>query len=171
MSVNIVLTGLMGAGKSTVGKLLAKKLKDYTFIDVDDVIVDIEGMSIPDIFEKKGEPYFREVEKNIISELSEEEDLIIALGGGAFESEETRKNLENNCATIYLKSSVERLFSRIENDKNRPLLQCENPRGKLEELLKKREANYLKADYIIETDGKNIDQIVDEILEITEEEL
>lgn len=169
MSPNIVLTGLMGAGKSTVGKALAKVLKDYTFIDSDDVIVDIEGMTIPEIFEKKGEPYFREVEKSIISELSEEEDLIIALGGGAFESEETRKNLENNCITIYLKSSVDRLLKRIKDDKNRPLLQCENPKGKLEELLKKREPNYLKADYIIETGNKNIDEIVEEILEITEE--
>lgn len=169
MSPNIVLTGLMGAGKSTVGKALAKVLKDYTFIDSDDVIVDIEGMTIPEIFEKKGEPYFREVEKSIISELSEEEDLIIALGGGAFESEETRKNLENNCITIYLKSSVERLLNRIKDDKNRPLLQCENPKGKLEELLEKREPNYLKADYIIETDNKNIDEIVEKILEIAEE--
>lgn len=169
MSPNIVLTGLMGAGKSTVGKALAKVLKDYTFIDSDDVIVDIEGMTIPEIFEKKGEPYFREVEKSIISELSEEEDLIIALGGGAFESEETRKNLENNCITIYLKSSVDRLLNRIKDDKNRPLLQCENPKGKLEELLEKREPNYLKADYIIETGNKNIDEIVEEILEIAEE--
>lgn len=169
MSPNIVLTGLMGAGKSTVGKALAKVLKDYTFIDSDDVIVDIEGMTIPEIFEKKGEPYFREVEKSIISELSEEEDLIIALGGGAFESEDTRKNLENNCITIYLKSSVDRLLNRIKDDKNRPLLQCENPKGKLEELLEKREPNYLKADYIIETGNKNIDEIVEEILEIAEE--
>lgn len=168
MGANIVLTGLMGAGKSTVGKALSKILKDYTFVDVDDVIVDIENMSIPDIFEKKGEEYFRKIEKEVIQELSEEEDLIIALGGGAFESDETRENLENNCATIYLKSSVERLFSRIKNDKNRPLLQCENPRGKLEELLKLREPNYLKADYIIETGNKNIDKIVEEILEIIE---
>ena len=169
MSANIVLTGLMGAGKSTVGKALAKVLKDYTFIDVDDVIVDIEGMSIPDIFEKKSEAYFRKVEQNVIRELSEEEDLIIALGGGAFECEETRENLKNNCITVYLKSSVERLFSRIENDNNRPLLQCENPKDKLSELLEKREPNYLKADFIIETDNKKIDEIVEEILEITEE--
>ena len=72
MSANIVLTGLMGAGKSTVGKALAKVLKDYTFIDVDDVIVDIEDMSIPDIFEKKSEAYFRKVEQNVIQELSED---------------------------------------------------------------------------------------------------
>ena len=169
MSANIVLTGLMGAGKSTVGKALSKILKDYTFVDVDDVIVDIEGMSIPDIFEKKGEEYFRKIEKEVIQELSEEEDLIIALGGGAFEDKETRETLEENCKVIYLKSNVDRLFSRIKNDKNRPLLQCNDPKGKLEELLKLREPNYLKADYIIETGNKNIDEIVEEILEIIEE--
>ena len=171
MSANIVLTGLMGAGKSTVGKALSKVLRDYTFVDVDDVIVDIEGMSIPEIFMKKGEAYFREVEQNIIQELSEEEDLIIALGGGAFENENTRKTLEETSKVIYLKSSVERLFSRIENDKNRPLLQCADPRGKLEELLAKREPNYLQAEFVIETDGKDIAQIVDEIIELIEDEL
>ena len=128
MGANIVLTGLMGAGKSTVGKALSKILKDYTFVDVDSVIVDIEGMSITDIFEKKSEEYFRKIEKEIIQELSEEEDLIIALGGGAYEDKDTRETLKN-CKVVYLKSSVDRLLSRIKDDKTRPLLQCEDPRG------------------------------------------
>lgn len=166
MSASIVLTGLMGAGKSTVGKALSKVLKDYTFVDVDDVIVDIEGMSIPDIFEKKSEAYFRRVEKEVIQELSEEEDLIIALGGGAFEDKNSREILAENCKVIYLKSSVERLYSRIKDDKNRPLLQCENPKDKLEELLKLREPNYLKAEFIVETDNKTIDEITQEIIEL-----
>lgn len=168
MGANIVLTGLMGAGKSTVGKALSKILKDYTFVDVDNVIVDIEGMSISDIFEKKGEEYFRKIEKEIIQELSEEEDLIIALGGGAYEDKDTRQTLEN-CKVIYLKSSVDRLLSRIKDDKTRPLLQCENPRGKLEELLKIREPNYLKAEFVVETDEKDISEITEEILELIEE--
>ena len=169
MGVNIVLTGLMGCGKTTVGKTLKKILKDYTFIDIDDVIVDIEGMTIPEIFEKKGETYFREVEQNIIGELSEEEDLIIALGGGAFESGVTRENLAENGITFYLKANVDTLYNNVKGDTNRPLLNCDNPKDKIEELLKKREPNYLKADHIIETDGVNIDNIVDEILEILEE--
>ena len=168
MSANIVLTGLMGAGKSTVGKSLSKVLKDYTFVDIDDVIVDIEGMSVPEIFEQKSESYFRKIEKEVISELAEEEGLIIALGGGAYEDKETREKLEISGKVFYLKSSVDRLLSRIKNDKNRPLLQCENPRSRLEELLKKREINYLKADYIIETDNKNTDDIVDNIIELME---
>lgn len=166
MSANIVLTGMMGAGKSTIGKALSKILKDYTFIDVDNVIVDIEGMTISEIFEKKSEEYFRIIEKEIIQELSQEEDLIIALGGGAYENKETREILEENCKVIYLKSTVDRLFNRIKDDKNRPLLQCENPKSKLEELLKLREPNYIKAEYIIETDNKNIDEITKEIIEM-----
>jgi len=166
MSANIILTGLMGAGKSTVGKALSKIFKDYTFVDVDDVIVDIEGMTIPEIFEKKSEKYFRQVEKQVIEELSEEEDLIIALGGGAFEDKETRILLEETGKVFYLKSSVERLFSRIKNDKNRPLLQCENPQEKLRELLKIREPNYLQAEFIIDTDDKEITEIADEIADI-----
>lgn len=166
MTANIVLTGMMGAGKSTIGQALSKILKDYTFIDVDNVIVDIEGMTISEIFEKKSEEYFRIIEKEIIQELSQEEDLIIALGGGAYENKETREILEENCKVIYLKSTVDRLFNRIKDDKNRPLLQCENPKSKLEELLKLREPNYLKAEYIIETDNKNIDEITKEIIEM-----
>lgn len=169
MSANIVLTGLMGAGKSTVGKMLSKLLKNYTFVDVDDAIVDLEEMSIPDIFAQKGEAYFRELENKVISELSEEENLIIALGGGAFEDETNRENLMESGEVFYLKSSVERLLSRIKDDNSRPLLQCDNLRGKLEELLEKREQNYLKADYVIETDSLSISEIAGKIISILED--
>lgn len=164
MSANIVLTGLMGGGKSTVGKLLAKELAGYIFVDTDDVIVDLEGMTIPEIFEKKGEAYFREVEKNIIAEFSQEENLVIALGGGAFENEENRENLLNSGVVFYLKAGVDTLYERIKGDTNRPLLQCDNPRGKLEELLKKREPNYLKAHHIIDTDKMSPDNIIETII-------
>ena len=169
MSANIVLTGLMGAGKSTVGKLLSKQLKNYTFVDVDEVIVDLEEMSIPEIFAQKGEPYFRELEKKVVSELSEEENLIIALGGGAYEDETNRENLAENGDVFYLKSTVERLLSRIKDDNSRPLLQCDNPKGKLEELLEKREPNYLKADYVIDTESLSISEIAEKIINILEE--
>ena len=164
MSVNIVLTGLMGGGKSTVGKLLAKKLKGYIFVDIDDAIVDLEGMTIPEIFEKKGEAYFRTVEKNIIEEFSQEEGLILALGGGAFENEETRENLSENGLSFYLRASVDTLYERIKGDTNRPLLQCENPSERLKELLETREPNYLKSDYVIETDGLDPDDIAEKII-------
>lgn len=165
MSVNIVLTGLMGGGKTTVGKMLVKQLKDYIFIDTDDVISGLEEMSIPEIFKTKSEAYFRELEKKIIEEFSQEDNLIISIGGGAFENEINRENLKQNGKVFYLKASVDTLYERIKGDTNRPLLQCENPRKKLEELLIKREENYLKSDYVIETDGKDIESIVESIME------
>lgn len=170
MTVNIILTGLMGSGKSTIGKILSKMLKGYTFIDIDEVIVDLEGMPIVEIFEKKSEKYFRKIEKQVIQELSEEQDLIIALGGGAYEDKDTRNNLKKTGKTFYLKGSVEELLERIKDDKSRPLLQCDNPKEKLKDLLNIREKNYLKADYIIETDGKTAEEISKEIIELIEEE-
>ena len=164
MNANIVLTGLMGGGKSSVGKMIAKQLKNYTFVDVDDVIVDLEGMSIPEIFSKKTEKYFRETEKNVIAELSEEENLIIALGGGAFEDKETREKLKENSIVFYLKADVNTLYDRIKDDTNRPLLQCDNPMEKLKELLEKREPNYLKADYVIDTEGINTSDIAKKVI-------
>ena len=125
MNTNIILTGLMGCGKSSVGKLLAKQLSGYIFIDIDDVIVDLEGMSIPDIFAKKSENYFREQEKELIKQFSEEEGLVIALGGGSFENEESRNILLETGKVIYLKANTDTLYERIKGDKNRPLLQCE----------------------------------------------
>ena len=164
MGVNIVLTGLMGCGKTTVGKALSKELKGYIFIDLDEVIVDLEGMSIPDIFAKKSENYFRELEERLIEEFSQEENLIIALGGGAFESEANRDNLSETGKVFYLKAGIDTLYERVKNDTNRPLLNCENPKDKLKELLKKRESNYLKAEYTVDITGKKISDIVSEIV-------
>ena len=164
MSVNIVLTGLMGSGKTTVGKLLTKKIKGYTLVDVDDVLQDLEGITITEIFETKGEEYFRNLEKEVISELAQEENLIISLGGGAYEDSETRDNLAENGVVFYLKAGADTLYDRIKDDNSRPLLACEDPKSKLEELLTKREPNYLKSDYVIETDGLEPDDIAEEIV-------
>jgi len=168
MTANIVLTGIMGCGKSTVGKLLSKQLKNYIFVDTDDVIVDLEGMTIPEIFSKKSEQYFRNLEEGVIEELSQEENLIIALGGGVFESEKNRNNLLESGDVIYLKTDIDTIYERIKSDKNRPLLNCENPKEKLKTLMDSREQNYLKADYIIETDNKTPEDIVGEIIDILE---
>ena len=168
MTANIVLTGIMGCGKSTVGKLLSKQLKNYIFVDTDDVIVDLEGMTIPEIFSKKSEQYFRNLEEGVIEELSQEENLIIALGGGVFESEKNRNNLLESGDVIYLKTDLDTIYERIKSDKNRPLLNCENPKEKLKTLMDNREQNYLKADYIIETDNKTPEDIVGEIIDILE---
>lgn len=163
MANNIVLVGLMGAGKTTIGKSLAEKL-DYSYIDIDEEIVLHEKMSINEIFETKSETYFREVETKILQKFSEQENLVISTGGGAFEKGINREILLNSGKVIYLYADVDTLFERIKNDTSRPLLKCENPKGKLEELLSKREENYLKAHHKINTVGKSVDEIVEEII-------
>lgn len=166
MKANIVLTGIMGAGKTTVGKALAEILSDYDFIDADDVIVEKSGLTIPEIFAKYSEEYFRYLETSVLRELSEKEGLVIALGGGAFENPENRKNLKQGSKVIYLKGTPEELFNRIKSDTNRPLLQCDNPQEKLADLLEQREPNYLQADIVIDTDGKDVEDIAQEIAEL-----
>ena len=166
MANNIVLVGLMGAGKSTIGKALAEKT-GFNFIDIDEEIVVREKMSINEIFKTKSETYFREVETQVLQEFSAKENLVISTGGGAFENEINRELLLTSCNVVYLQADVNTLFERIKNDNSRPLLKCENPRDKLEELLLKREENYLKAHHKINTDGKSVDKVVEEIVSMT----
>lgn len=165
MNTNIVLTGLMGAGKSTVGHALADLLPNYKFVDIDDVIVEHENMSISDIFRIKSEGYFRNLETDIIKEFSKESGYIISIGGGGFEREENRRYLLGNGKVFYLSASAGTLFERIKNDNSRPLLACDNPLKKLSGLLDIREVNYKKAHFIIDTTGKTVENITREILE------
>ena len=160
---NIILTGIMGSGKTTVGNLLAAELSDYEFVDTDEVIVDTMNMSITNIFEKYGEAKFRQIEKNVILNLMQEENYIISLGGGAFEDKETRENLLKNAIIFYLEASCDTLFERIKNDNSRPLLMTENPKQKLASLLKIREPQYKEAHFIIDTNSLSPYNIVKEI--------
>ncbi|MBQ6516575.1 shikimate kinase [bacterium] len=160
---NIVLTGLMGCGKTTVGNLLATSIDELSFVDTDDVIVETMGMSVNAIFEKYGENRFRQIEKIVILNLAEEENSVISLGGGAFEDDETRKTLLDNSTVFYLKASVDTLYERIKNDNSRPLLNTENPKQKLKELLDLREPHYNEAHYIIDTNSLSPYNIVKEI--------
>ena len=160
---NIVLTGLMGSGKTTVGNLLAKSIDGFNFVDTDDVIVETMNMSINAIFEKYGEAKFRQIEKNVILNLAEEENFVISLGGGAFEDEETRKTLLEKSTVFYLKASVDTLYERIKNDNSRPLLNTPNPKQKLSELLDLREPHYKEAHFVIDTNSLTPYNIVKEI--------
>jgi shikimate kinase len=162
---NIVLVGLMGAGKSTVGKFLAQKLEQFNFVDIDEEIVREEKMSIPEIFSQKSEDYFRNIETEVIRKISSEQNLIISTGGGAFEREENRKLLNKNGKTFYLYAPIDILFERLKDDNSRPLLRCDNPKEKLANLLITRENNYKKSSFIIDTENKTIEQIVNEIVE------
>jgi shikimate kinase len=158
----IVLTGMMGAGKSTISALLAKLLK-LTFIDIDTIIETKEQMSISNIFAQKGEPYFRQLEKETIHEVFKVENQVISLGGGAFENKEIQEFLLKNSTVIYLKTSPEEIFKRIKTNSTRPLL-CDNMSiEKIKDILNKREKNYQLAHYTITSDNKTPDGIAKEI--------
>lgn len=165
MKNNIILLGMMGAGKSTVGKLLGDSLSNFTLIDLDEYIESKENMKISEIFEKFGESHFRALETNAIRALSNNENQIIALGGGAFENEANRSLLTKNGITIYLKASSSELFNRIKLQTHRPLLKTGFSENEVKQILKKRERNYNTAKIIVDTDSKPLYNIVDEILE------
>lgn len=159
---NIILVGFMGTGKSVVGKKLAAKL-NKDFVESDDVIEAREKMPIRDIFEKKGEPYFRRVEKEVIKEASSRKNVVISAGGGAIMDEENFNNLKNSGTLICLKASPDTILKRTKDLKTRPLLNVPDPKKRIGGLLKKREPYYNKADLIIETDNLSIEQVVERI--------
>lgn len=162
MENNIVLVGLMGSGKSTVGKALAEVL-DRKFIDIDEEIVKQENMSINDIFAQKSETYFRELETQVITKFCNCKNTVISLGGGAFEKGVNREILLKNAIVFYLYADANLLYERIKSDTSRPLLKCDDPKGKLKELLEKREPNYLKAHHKIDT-SNGVDTTVKNIV-------
>ena len=163
---NIVLVGFMGTGKSAVGKLLAKKL-NMDFLESDEMIETREKMSVKDIFEKKGEPYFRLVEKEVVKEASSRKNLVISAGGGAIVGEANLKTLKNSGIIICLKASPEIILKRTKDLKTRPLLNVPDPKKQIEDLLKKREPYYNKADYSIETDNLSVDEVVAKVMTLS----
>ena len=162
---NIILVGFMGTGKSVVGKKLAAKL-NKDFVESDDMIEAREKMPIRDIFEKKGEPYFRRVEKEVIKEASSRKNVVISAGGGAIVDEENFNNLKNSGTLICLKASPDTILKRATDLKTRPLLNVPDPKKRIEELLKKREPYYNKANFIIDTDNLSIEQVVLKITDL-----
>ena len=165
MMPNIVLIGMPASGKSTIGKLLAEKLVNYTLIDTDSLIERTQGMKIVEIFERYSEDYFRKLEYDTIKMVCAGNNKIVSIGGGAFENPDTRSTLLKFGIVFYLKSDIDVLYYRVSKDVSRPLLNNENPRLVLENLLKKREENFLKAHCVIDTSILNEEEIVEEIVE------
>ena len=148
---NIYLIGLMGAGKTTIGRQLARSLK-MPFYDSDKAIEEHTGVDIPTIFEFEGEQGFRQRERKMIRQLTELKGIVLATGGGVILSEQNRELLKNNGYVVYLQCSVERILERTRRDTQRPLLNTENPRKRIEQLLNEREGLYSScADYIVDT--------------------
>ena len=163
---NIYLIGLMGSGKTTLGKILSKKL-DKQFYDSDHVIEEKLGVDVPMIFEYEGEAGFREREKDILRELVNKQNIVLATGGGIILSKSNRDLLSDNGIVIYLKSNQKDLIKRMKNDKTRPLLKDGNIDEIIKKLCKEREPLYEDiADFVIMTKNKRIHEVVNEIIEI-----
>lgn len=160
---NIFLVGSMGAGKSTIGKQLAKSLgKDFKDSDLE--IEARTGVDIATIFDIEGEKGFRKREQQMIDELTSKKNIVLATGGGAILREANRRNLKARGTVIYLQTSVEQQLMRTRQDKKRPLLATENPEARLSKLMQIREPLYLEiADMVIDTDHRHSNQVVKQI--------
>ncbi len=162
---NIFLIGPMGAGKTTMGRQIAKRL-NMDFEDSDHVIEECTGVDIPLIFEIEGERGFRKRETTVIDALTKTTQLVLATGGGAVLAEENRQFLRNRGLVIYLHSDIKHLLERVSHDRNRPLLQTANPAATLKEIMKIREPLYRDtADIVINTGQQSIRAVVNVILD------
>lgn len=161
---NIFLVGLMGAGKSTIGRHLAKSL-GMEFVDSDHEIERRTGASIPLIFDVEGEAGFRQREKKVIAELTRRNGIVLATGGGVVLDPDNRDCLRERGKVIYLYATVEQLLARTAKDRNRPLLQTADPRARLQELMTARDALYREvADVVVDTGGRTAHSAEREIL-------
>lgn len=169
MKNNIILIGYMGCGKSSVGVRLSKKQK-VPFLDTDQWIEKKQGTAISEIFARKGEEAFRDMETECLKTLlGETKGSVISVGGGLPVREVNRELLKQLGHVIYLKANPETIYERIKGDTTRPLLQTSDPQGKIVEMLTSREDKYMAAaKSIVEVDGKTYMEIIQEILEITE---
>ena len=160
----IVLVGIMGAGKSTVGKILADRL-GMRFIDADQEIELAAGCTITDFFEKYGEVEFRKGEERVISRILAGEPCVLATGGGAFMSEATRLLIKKIATSVWLRVSFEVLAKRLEKRSDRPLLQTTDPQQTLKALIKKRYPIYNDADFIVDAENDGVDITVSKVIE------
>ena len=145
---SIVLVGLMGAGKSTVGKKLAT-LVDLPFFDADHEIEKVSTMTIPELFEAYGEAEFRDLERRVIARMLEEGPIVLATGGGAYMNDQTRRAISTEGVSLWLKAELDVLMQRVVRKQNRPLLKNDNPRGVMERLMTERYPVYALADLTI----------------------
>lgn len=159
------MIGLMGAGKTTIGRQLAKSLS-VPFYDSDKAIEESTGVDIPTIFEFEGEEGFRDREQKMIQKLTQLHGIVLATGGGAILREENRKLLKDNGYIVYLQCSVDRILERTRRDTQRPLLKTDNPKERLRQLFEQREPLYLScADFKIDTGVLKSKTVVSRILE------
>ncbi len=160
---NIILTGMMGAGKTTVGKELAT-IMNCNFIDLDETIEKNYG-KISDIFKQKGEEYFRQIETLELKKLNIQETFVLSTGGGIVLKDENIKILQTLGYVFYLEASTDTIYERIKNQKHRPLLNTPDPKRSIEEILSKRKKLYENSGEKITVNNKNVKEIAEEIYE------
>ncbi len=161
---NIFLVGLMGSGKTTIGRALARKL-NMRFVDADHEIEARTGASIPLIFGIEGEASFRQREADVIRDLTAQQGIVLATGGGAVLNEQSRQYLHQRGTVVYLRASVNSILQRTSHDRSRPLLQTADPRARIEELSKQRAPLYQEVAHItVETGRPNVQSVVQNIL-------
>lgn len=164
---NIILIGFMGTGKSSIGKLLAQKLK-WNFVDTDSLIGKSAGMTISEIFTKNGEPKFRDMETNVLQKVLFKENQVISTGGGIVLREANINEMKRNGVMIALSASPEIIFARTRHRKTRPVLGDKPTLGRIKEILNFRAPLYAQADYCIDTSTLSKDKIVTMILDFVE---
>ncbi len=167
MVKNLTLTGMMGVGKSTIGKILAKKL-NYNFVDVDKIIELKEGSSINSIFKNKSETYFRKVENDITLTELKKSNSVISLGGGAFLNNAIRKNTKKTSISFWLDVPIEELIKRLKKNKQRPLLFNKNINNAVKKIYFDRKKIYNEADFRIKCFSQNSEEIANKILTLYE---
>lgn len=165
---NIFLVGMMGAGKTSVGRVLAKHL-NKAFYDSDHVLEQRTGVKIPVIFEIEGEPGFRHRESMVLDELTALDGIVLATGGGAVLAPENRERLRSRGTVVYLRASVKDLLNRTRHDKNRPLLQTADPRARLNELFEIRDPLYREIAHVtIDTGSQSLTTLMNRLHHVLE---
>ena len=167
MKKNLVLLGMMGVGKSTLGKIVSKK-QNLEFVDIDKSIEKKNSMTISEIFEKKGEKFFRAEEQNEVLKCLEKKNCVIALGGGAFINKTLRENILKNAVSIWLDINIKTLIKRVKWSKKRPLLKNVNNQKKMRDLYYKRKNIYKLANNKIKCDSLEKENIVKKIIDLYE---
>jgi shikimate kinase len=163
----LVLVGLMGAGKSTIGRRLAKQI-GWRFVDSDEEIEAAAGCSIADIFSIHGEPIFRDLEKRVIARLLSEEPMVLATGGGAWMQEGVRGIIQSKATSVWLRAELDVLTDRVSKRTHRPLLETGDKREILDNLMSERYPIYALADVIVDSSAGPHEQVVERVIDALE---
>jgi shikimate kinase len=160
---NLALIGFMGTGKSSVGRMVADTLH-FTFLDTDDVIQARAGISIREIFDKHGEPVFRDWERRLVEELARRSKTVISTGGGLPANDANFASLQSHALIVCLWASPDKIYQRVKSQTHRPLLHDPDPQAKIRELLAAREPYYRKADVLVNTDFRSAREVALQVL-------